>query len=509
MKKIILLSISLLILSNIEAQNNTFYFNTKIFQSTELNPARQHSCKFSMGLPAITSVYTIVKNQGLSYNDLFTPVSNKPDSFYFNLDNIYDKMPKISYFPVSAKISLGYIAFWIKDYYINISSNLNTNVNISYPKSLLAIKDGIYFPDKRYFSISDLGAYTNAYIDFGIGISKEIIPNLVLGINLKRYYGIAMAQFNVNLDWKVSTVDTNIYDYSFENVNYDVRYAGPIHLTPQYDSNNIINNFDFTEPTDIINIDNFDFNKGIDLFKKFTNSRGWGIDIGAVYTLFNKIELSASLLDFGYINWNSNPLHAYNKDFNFTFSGADPGKYLGDSSVFSMLGSNFKLQDTMIKDILDTLIPLVMPKIDSSSFKKFMNTSLILGFAYKPTNAITLGFMYRGMFVNKRLIPQYALSANLEFLKGWSLMASYTFFNKSYNNIGLGFSVKLMPFQFFMIMDNVSIPAFALRYATSPDKAPDKGYATKWIKNTNMLNIQFGFNFMIGCRNKLDYGLLD
>lgn len=509
MKKIVLLLIPILLLLSAEAQNNTFYFNTKIFHSTDLNPARQHSCKFSMGLPAITSVYTIVKNQGLSYNDVFTPITNKPDSFYFNLDNIYNKMPQISYFPVSAKISLGYIAFWIKDFYVNLSSNFNTNVNVAYPKSLFAIKDGLYFPDNRYFSISDLGAYANAYIDMGIGISKEIIPNLVVGVKLKRYYGIAMAQFNVNLDWKVSTADTNIYDYSFEKVSYDVRYAGPIHLTPQYDSSNIINNFNYTEPSDLTNFDNFDFNKGLNLLTKYTSSKGWGIDIGAVYTLFNKIELSASLLDLGYINWKSNPLHAYNKDFNFTFSGADPGKYLGDSTVFSMLGNKFQLKDTLIKDILDTLIPLVMPKMDSTSFKSFMNTSLIFGIAIKPTNWITVGFMYRGLFVNKKIVPQYALSGNIEFWRGWSLMMSYTFFNKSYNNIGLGFSAKLMPFQFFMIMDNVSVPSLALRYATSPNKTPDKGYATKWVKNTNMINIQFGFNFMIGCKNKLDYGLLD
>lgn len=507
MKKLVLFSTLIILFISVEAQNNTFYFNTKIFQSTDLNPARQHSCKFSMGLPAISSIYAIIKNQGLSYNDLFSQVPNKPDSFYFDLDSIYDKMPEISYFPISTKVSMGYMAFWIKDYYVSLSSNLNVNFNFSYPKSLLLIKDGIYFTDNRYFSITNLGAYSNVYFDLGISVSKEIIPNLVVGVKLKRYLGVAMAQFNLNMDWKVSTKDSAIYDYSFENVGYDVLYAGPVHLSPIYNSENKISGVNITETNE--NFDNLDFNKAFKLFSKYTASKGWGIDLGAVYTINKKIEISASLLDLGYINWKKNPLHAYNSSFNFSFSGADPGKYLGDSSVFSLINGSSSLQDTLIKDFIDTLIPLVSPKLDSTTFKKSLNTSLILAIALKPTNWYTLGFMYRGIFVNKKLVPQYAISSNIEFWRGWSFMMSYTFFDKSYNNFGLGFSAKLMPFQFYLVMDNISIPSLAYRYAVAPDKKPNKGISTKWVKNTNMFNIQLGFNFMIGCRNKLDYGLLD
>lgn len=508
MKKI-LISILFIFTSvaGIFAQSNTFYFNDCIFQSNQLNPARQSSCKFSLGLPVLSTVYLNLKDQGLSYADFFTPIPNQPDSFYIDLNNIYNKMPNMSYISNNNKISLGYLAFWINDYFINLSSSVNTNFVFGYPKSLLNIKNGNYFTDNRYVSLNGLSTHFDANIEFDLGVSKEIIPNLTIGAKLKYFKGLGYLDVKAGFDWKVSTADSSIYDYNFENINYSINYAGPLHVnfpdlaSQNFNTNNLYNIPDFSNLSNVSDYIKY----GLTAF----NANGFGVDLGAIYKLQNKFEFSVSVLDLGFISWKNNPLSVSKTNGTFTFSGLDIAKYLDTMSVFTMMSNSSIILDSIKNDFVDSLLKATLPTVDTLSFTTALNTTIILGASYSPLSWLKMGAMYRGYFYNKHIISSYNLSGTIEFWRGWSVMMSYTAFNKSYNNIGLGFSAKLLPFQFYLLMENVAPLDLGVRYLTVKQKTPDLGLATKWVKNMNMFSIQFGFNFMLGCRKNTDYGLID
>lgn len=515
-KSFFLIIISIIFsLQNLLSQNFTYYFNQRIFASNELNPARQHQCRFSFGLPIISNFYFQIRNNSISYSDLFTPMQNNQDSFYFNLDNIYQKMPEISYFPVQQYASLGFLALWIKNVYVYFSSSLFTDINIAIPRSIFTIKDGLYFENGNYFSFNNFSVKTYLYLKNSFGFSTQIYEGLTLGFRVNRLLGLAYAQTKLGFDLKISSATEDIYDLKIENLKYELQYSGPLKLKPTFDQNNIISGIDITTPQ-INEFDQFlnspNYENYSALMKKIKSfySSGWSIDIGAIYKLNDKFEFSAALLNLGYINWNTHPLKITKQNGSFTFSGFDPGKYLGDSTIFAIFKGNINLQDSIKSELLDTLLTLVNPIIDSTTFKSSLNTNLILGFGYKPIERITLGILYRGIFFDKRLYSSFSLSSTIEIFRTWSLMFSYNFFKNSYNNFGFGFSTRIWPTQVYFIMDNMSFPMLASRYFTAPNKPPDQGIATKWVKNTNYFNIQFGINFIFGCKKKKpDFGLID
>ena len=100
-------------------------------------------------------------------------------------------------------------------------------------------------------------------------------------------------------------------------------------------------------------------------------------------------------------------------------------------------------------------------------------------------------------------------ASTFKFWHGWSYSLTYTMFPKSFNNIGMGASYKLGPLQMYLQMDNSAPLFFMGRYALSPDKPYNQGFATKWMKASKYMTFHFGVNFMFGCRNNKDIGLID
>ncbi len=514
MKKILIIAFLLTTVSLSWAQTNSLYFAKNIFQSSELNPARQQQCRISIGFPVISATYINLQNRIFDYSDFFSIDTNNTSSQKFSLDinKLYNNLSENNYIFLNNKISLGNLGFWIHDFFISFDMNINNNLNTSIPKSLFALKDGNYFTDtSKYFSATNLAIDFNSYIEYAIGVSKEIIPGLTIGGKLKIYSGIANASISdLKLDWKVSTADTSNYAYT---MNIAGKFRSSFGLAAQHDS---AGNFNGIEPIISDNISKFtnDFSPNNiplkDIFNK--NNFGLGVDLGVIYKLNNLFEFSASVLDLGFISWKNYPLSLTVTDKQFVFSGLDIGKYLGTNSIFNII-SDPNLSDSISQglqnDMIDTLVSLIRPIDDTNKYTKPLNTKLHFAAAYSPNNWFSAGILYNGLFFNKKLISSYTLSTDLMFWKGWSFSINYTMFSNSYNNLGLGLSWKIWFFQSYVFLDNISIPTLAARYGMYPDKPYDQGVATKWVKSTRMLNLQFGLNFKFGCRQHKDYGLID
>ena len=191
MKKILNLVIIIFLAGNLFGQSQSLYFNSNIFQSNDLNPARQLNCKVTIGLPVISSVYFNFNNRNFAYKDLFYEDPTLPDTARFvpDIDGLYDKLKPVNYIMFTNRESFGSLGFWIRDFYVTIGGGLNIVNNFSYPKSLFLIKDGNYFEDGQYISMTNLGIDEMIYTDFSIGLSKEVVEGLVIGGKIKYLTG--------------------------------------------------------------------------------------------------------------------------------------------------------------------------------------------------------------------------------------------------------------------------------------------------------------------------------
>lgn len=146
----------------------------------------------------------------------------------------------------------------------------------------------------------DVGPSLNilAYNELYLGLQKTA-GKWSLGGKIKLLYGTANA-YTEKSDVTYTT-DDEYYTWEFEN-DVIVRSSGTIRY-------NRLDSINFALPE--ITLDNF-----------FYNNRGWAADIGLVYKPDDRLTISASALDLGYITWDFFP-RKFQSNGSFSFDGFD------------------------------------------------------------------------------------------------------------------------------------------------------------------------------------------
>nr|MBA3706431.1 OmpA family protein [Bacteroidota bacterium] len=96
-------------------------------------------------------------------------------------------------------------------------------------------------------------------------------------------------------------------------------------------------------------------------------------------------------------------------------------------------------------------------KIDTlhHSYTTNLSTQIYLGGTYKFTDKINAGVLFYGQIFDKAVHPGVALSYNQTVRRWLSFSVSYSIYNRSYNNLGLGFSLNAGPVQLYVVSDNL------------------------------------------------------
>lgn len=500
--KIILIGILTISLINIsKAQDHIIHNMTNLHQSINNNPARQTNCQIYIGLPIITHTYFDL-TVPFTYKKIFT---EQADGKYGNIDDIYNNLNEVNYFNFESYLTLLRTGFWVKDYYITAGINNKIYNRTGFPKSIFELKDGNYREDGTPLSFSNFGEDFTAYNEIQLGVSNEIIPDLTVGASVKLLFGLANFTTKTSeIKWYTDTDPEGNFEYTF-NTEFDIRSSMPIYWSETYDSETNLPNGIESDTTW-----NFEENF-LDSISQYifpTQNFGLGFDFGAIYEIDDMFTVSASIIDLGFINWGKNTKTVTQKS-EFVFTGADPASYI--ESFEQMTDSFSVIMDEYLEDFVDTLVGLAKPTFKEESYSTGLNTKIYIGGTYKPLDWLDVGLLYRGYFWDRKLHSSVSFSATANFWYGWSAALSYSIYNKKYNNIGLGFAYKLGPLQFYGMMDNIAFPIYgsnkALQYALKGETKAN--FATKLLKNTNQATIHFGFNILIGCGSKYDYGLLD
>lgn len=422
-------------------QDFTLYNMNYVSQRSYLNPGFiPGGSKIYVGVPALSSFYLNVSNSGFKYSDAIR--HREDDSLYVDYANVISKLKKNNYLSLALQEDILSFGIAVEKNYFSLNISEKANVRFRYPKNFLEFlwKGNGAFLDKEVNI--NFGLDFTHYREYAIGAARQINDKLSLGLKLKYLYG--MENFY-----------TKRTDISLMTAADDFAITAKGNIELNSSGLNDSSHFSFADYA----------------FKRRNN--GFGVDLGFEYKANEKFTLSASLLDMGFIKWNYQPNNYVSHDRNahFTFKGFDLNQVINsDSSSTKNIGK-------ILGDSLSKIF-----KIDTlhQSYKTKLSTQFYFSSNYNFTEVSSAGVMLYGQFFDKSIHPGIAFSYNHKFLDRINLSASYSMYNRSYTNIGLGAAISGGPVQFYIVSDNVLGMIFP--------------------QNAKNLHLHFGINLLFGSK---------
>ena len=439
---------ALLVITANAQVNHTLYNMHTIPQSCFLNPAIQGPCKVWVGMPVLSSIHLDAGNTFASFN---SATYKEDSSFYPDVDIILRKMHKIDFITTELHLNLIALGYRYKDYYFTFTVTEKNNTITSFPHDLISfVWEGNSSEVGQTIHMNRLGVNMMHYREFGLGVSKRFDDALTIGLRGKLLFGKAHLQTK-RMQLELTTLDrTRDWDIHSELL---INASAPITLAT--DQNGIITDAQLNDPLDI---------RQLILNRQ---NPGFALDGGFLYDVNEKLTLSGSFIDLGFIRWRSD-VHNISESYDYTYEGINLDSIDFDlveyaRGLLDTVINNFRLENT--NDPYTTLLPL----------------RLHAGATYKLTRKTNVGFMHGYRIYKWRFIPSATLSLNTRPVKWLSTSVSWSYHNYTLNNLGLGFGLQSRNFQYYMVSDNVS--------------------GLIWPQTTRGVNLRFGFNFFFGCKN--------
>lgn len=444
-------------------QNNSLYFLDRVPQSIQLNPALQPSNTFYIGFPALSGFEINAGNNALGFNDIFiqnneldmvvTPLYSKDLTL-----QALDKLRKHNIFSADAQVDLISFGFKIRDNYLSFLIADRFSMRTDIPKDLaLFAYQGIDVGKTYSF---DFGAKATYFREYSIGYSQKISDRLYFGIRGKMLFGKA------NFSAGQTSISLNEPDWQTIEVSASMKVNTSVPLLNVYtDAKGRPDSIGFRE-TDSPG----DFVREIVMLRK---NLGFGLDLGLQYNLNDKIALSASLTDLGYINWKSN--------VNSLTGGGD----------YSFHGIDINNDSTDIAEVLlDTLKNVYDISLSSNPYMTGLTPKLYVGFCYTPNRFIRLGVLSRSEYMFKTIRQQFTGSVTLYPIQFFGATFSYTVANRMYDNLGTGLVFRGGPWQVYFMSDRIPLFWNKVKGGGAP-------YVPAYGKDVNFrmgMNLVFGAN---------------
>lgn len=442
MKKILLLIFSLGLAVGANAQSElTLPFMNDVFQSSYINPTVLPEHTFSLGLPGVSSVYGQFITNGFLPKNI---INFKNDTAHIVPDKLLAELGDKNLINASTAVDIFHLRLKVRNGYYWIGVRNNFNLSFQYPKELLSLAlEGNAPYIGKSFDFGNLNVDATLYNEYSFGMAKEY-NHWVFGGRISLLQGLSNIQFkpkSLNIQ-----IDSSMYDETM-NADAQLNIAG-VPLNSKGDPN-------------------FDNAKGIDYITNYlTNfqNKGWSLSAGATYKLNDQIKFSASFYDLGFINWKDNVVN-YRVKGQSSFSGLNLLKsYLNGTDIKA---------DTIADYILNSFNRDTIHK----AYKTYLKPKFNLSVSYSLFRRTTFDFSASGIY-NKKIYPAFTLGLSQGIGRFFNLLATVSYNQKTFKNLGVGMVIKPGPFQFYIIADNI-YPAIDPLYTTNA-------------------NIRVGMNFVFG-----------
>jgi len=415
-KRLLFVLLFAVLFRTVTAQGLTSYYMDINPQSTKSNPGMMPKAKFYLGLPVISGLSLGYVNNGFVFADLFARQGGSKPTLEYMLPYLSNN----NYLSLNTDIDLLSFGFKIKEknyFSFNATNRLAFNYDFSRDfMTFIAMGNGAFVGNE--VSMAGSGFRFNAFNEYGFGYTRAFNDKLSVGTKLKLLQGIAL----LNSEQTDVTLSTSTDDYTLTaNSTISVRMAGLAVLTDTNPQNS---------PA-----------AGLTSFKNM----GFAVDLGGTYKLNDKISVSASLIDIGFIHWTIDARRYYNNKASFTWDGLDAMAFLSDTS----LSKNYA---TKLADSLKNIFGL---KRKDEAFNSNLVGNMYLGGQYTFNKWFNAGLVFHGQLYQGNFYPSYTVLGGTKLGKYLHVNLSYSILNRSYTNIGAAFALNLGPIQIYASGDNV------------------------------------------------------
>jgi len=449
------------------SQNKKILFGfDEIPQTLMVNPGAKVDFKWHIGVPLLSSFYLHGGISGFDANEIFSVGGD----INLKLINLFDKLDNKDFYTLNQQLEVFNVGFRLKNRkdYLSFGFYEEFDGILFHPKDLITLAYEGNQDLNKVFSIEDVSLKAELLGVFHVGLSKKIDKKLTVGARFKIYSSVFNVSSVRNTGVFFTTEDStqdNIYSHHFQGVDFALRTSGLI----DREGESVL-----TDENDEFAADN--------IFNKFlaSGNMGMGIDLGLTYRLKENIDITASVLDFGYIRHKKEVVE-YEVKGSHTFDGLNL-IFPTDGNIIDYW-QNFE-DDIDIELPLDTIAnqkytSYRSTKIHSAAtyrFGKRRNDDCLRTYikdAYKNEAGIQLYTIFRPQ------APQLAVTLFYyrRFSKHLSTKVTYTIDAYGAKNVGLGLTTRLGMFNFYTTVDNV--------------------FGFTDLTKSNNQSIQFGLSFIL------------
>jgi hypothetical protein len=474
--KYILIIFLEVMLTNASAQNSQVMYFMNLPQNHLLNPALRPSNSIYIGLPVISGINLNMNNNFVNLSDVFIKGQPKDSIISFlnpkyNVDKFLAKIKDKNSMESESMIQLFGLGFSVgNDSYVFLDINDRIESNVVIPGDLikLALKGNEEFVGSK-IDLSSLRGDIKYYREFGVGFSKNFTDKLRIGVKGKLLFGIADASIaNKSLGITVNEDYSHILD-----ANLSVNMSGPVKV--YMDSKHNVDSV-------VLDDSRFKTSSGAADFFSGKKNMGLGMDIGATYDLTDRIVVSASVTDLGFIRWTKDVtnLRANNQ---FEFSGLNMLDVINGTKTIDQVG----------KDMVDSLKNAFVVSNTKSPFTTYLPFGISVGGSYNVIKQFSVGLLSYSRVIGKQIREALTLSANINLGNALSTTISYTAENHQYDNLGAGLALRAGIAQFYLLSDRIPVTWNKIRDNSNNIILP---------ANWNTFNLRFGMNLVFGNRPK-------
>jgi len=487
MKKIILIGLLLTLVRMQAQQDFILYHMPSIPQITQVDPASFPDSKLDIGLPIISSVYGSAFNTGFSMGDIFYQNANgimMPD-----VDNAISRMKDNNFLILNAHTDLLFVGFRNKSNFFSFNVTEKLDFTFNYPKDLIVMAmegNGNNLLGERA-SFDGLGFDFTHWREYAVHWVHDVDHKFSYGARLKYLYG--MENFTTDVSYMGITTDQNTHALTFD-MNFDFRTAG----LPKMWIDDTVPCIGAIDTDDDVMMQEAGLDAGsISNYLFGRKNNGLGVDFGFNYHLNDKLLLEGSVLDLGFISWNNYTANSQLQAWDYTYNGID--------NPITVFGQGTSVD--FLKEILEDSIEASLYEnyqYSNPSYTTSLRTKIYASMEYVVDHNNFVSLSFYSSFVRNRWRRGMGVAYNYHLGHFLSATASYSIYNRSYSNLGLGLSVNLGPVEVYCLSDNVlAFGTFNIRDNISPD-ATGITVDTRKVKNGQ---IHFGMNLTFGREKKV------
>ncbi len=421
-------------------QSNTFYLMHQVPESNLLNPAVQAACRWHVGIPALASVHLSYGNTAFTYNDL-------AGTDTWNLEGTASQMHRRDLYIAEAAIQLISIGYRHRLNYFTFRVSEKSQVYSVVPGDLVSLAVFGNGPSVgetlRVRSLRPSGFYQREY---AAGISRVLGRRLTAGVRARMVFG--KASFYPGSSNLFFHTEESTFNLLLEG-DYTLNSSFPLTITQDPDGNITGISLEDLNYTELL------LNRG---------NPGIGLDLGIIYRLDQKITLSASLLDLGFVRWRTD-LNTLRTEGSFYFRGVDAGT---DVVSFGYL-----------EELIDSIRSAFTEEVLHQPYVSYTPVQFFLAGTYRLREKVTLGVVNRNVLLRSKLHTSFTVSVQTALAGRILATGSWSYLNNSVANLGAGIAYFGPGIQFHLVTDNLLGIFFPF--------------------DSRTLNLRAGISLMLGC----------